>query len=519
MQVEIKAPLSHQEAADESSATRKILRCGRRWGKDRVAFKAAIAGHGQDGDWELTIGRDEAERTIRWSGPELRGVIQGYDVVWLARDIPQARSIWEEEMVPLFSPVGTNKVRVHKSEKRIEFSQLGNLWVRSAENINSIRGLGQNISGIVINEAAFINLENALLDVIYPILVDNQGWLILMSTTNAGHDGFEDLEEGKRSPSYFNILCERYARGALGPNWEEFSGTAFDNPALSTSAVEELVGEYSGPEDVKLQQEVFAKLLTAGAGVAFPEWNPAVHIARYSPEKDASFKWSGGGDWGYAKHGWLGLFATGPERSLLRHEFYFKGLTPYDAGYRFGKQIMRFPRPEYLAIDTPAVSDGGPTILENLQKGMNAAVKNNAPVFINPPKGPGSRLTKKTKLHELLKYERDDKGVVHPWGMPQLQVHPDCVDFIRTIEKLPRDIKKPEDVDTNAEDHCYDGVTSWVMARVPFVERSRAANRHPDDHPGHTSTGGRVLPHGELEEDDIEHASWSRIPPDTWDDL
>lgn len=39
---------------------------------------------------------------------------------------------------------------------------------------------------------------------------------------------------------------------------------------------------------------------------------------------------------------------------------------------------------------------------------------------------------------------------------PQFYVFNTCRHFIRTVPVLPRDDKRPDDVDTNAEDHCYD---------------------------------------------------------------
>ena len=471
--VEIKAPLAHQEPVDRSAAGRKVLRCGRRWGKTRWAFKAAITGHGPD----------------MGGVPMHRGIMHGLDVFWIARDYKQGDALWFEEIRPRFKGLEP-QVSVNEQQRRIEIKGHGRLWIRTAENIESVRGAGDSLIGVIIDEAAYLNLQPALREVVLPALVDNNGWLVLMSTTNAGPDGYEDAEVGKRSPSFFNTLCEEIQAGARSEAWEEFYGTIHDNPVLPPEAVQELIDEYP-PDSVELAQEVYAKLVVGGAGVSFPEWRDDVHIARYSPETDHRFRWSGGGDWGYDKPGALYLMATGPERSLVRHEFYFRKLTPYQAGFQFGKQIMRFPRPEWIAVDTPAVSDGGPTILEQLQHGMRDGVGKDPPPFINPPKGSGSRITKKTLLHEVLRYEADADGKVQPWALPKLQVHPDCSNLLRTLPRLPRDPKKPGDVDTTAEDHAYDAVTSWLMARTPHVERERKRKDHPDDHPGWTPEGKR----------------------------
>jgi len=490
-EVVIKAPLVHQEPVDESDAPRKVLRWGRRGGKTRWAYKAALTGHGPDGDWSQVIGRDEAERVDAWSGPLFRGVIHGYDVVWLARDYPQARAIWQEEVKPGLR--GVTGIDVHDQERRVTFRGLGSLHVRTAENVDSIRGIGARVIGVIVDEAAFIDLEAALKDVILPVLVDNVGWLVLMSTTNAGPDGSLDQEGTKRTPSYFNMICEQIRAGERGPDWREFYATAHDNPALSLSAIESLVDEYT-LDSPELAQEVYAKLIVGGSGVAFPEWDDTVHLATYLPERDTHnvYRWAVGGDWGYAKPGGLWLIATSAERSLVRWEFYFRGQTPYDAGYEWGQQLLRFPAPEWQAIDTPAVADGGPNILEELQRGFNDAYRTGTVAFVNPPKGSGSRLTKAQLLHEHLKCDRDairayqaEHGELPTWLLPKLQVHAtDCPNLVRTLPRLPKDPKKPGDVDTTAEDHPYDGVCAWLMARTPYVERSPRKDRHPDDHEG-----------------------------------
>ena len=198
--------------------------------------------------------------------------------------------------------------------------------------------------------------------------------------------------------------------------------------------------------------------------------------------------------------------ATGPERSLVRHEYLFKESDPYSVGYMWGQVLMRYPRPEWTAIDTPAVVDGGPTILEKLQAGMNAAVSKFPVPFINPPKGPGSRDTKKQMLHDYLRYKRADDGEVYPWGLPKLQVHPSCKYLIRTLPALPLDEKNSEDVDTDSDDHGYDGITAWLMARTPAVERPKDPPKHPDDHAGHE------LPKKDLGWPDERTPRWTRVP-------
>lgn len=74
-------------------------------------------------------------------------------------------------------------------------------------------------------------------------------------------------------------------------------------------------------------------------------------------------------------------------------------------------------------------------------------------------KGPGSR-------KNGWKLMRDRLGAAKrkPTEEPGLYVFADCLDFIRTVPMMPRDEKKPDDVDTNSEDHIGDESRYRVLA-------------------------------------------------------
>ena len=60
-------------------------------------------------------------------------------------------------------------------------------------------------------------------------------------------------------------------------------------------------------------------------------------------------------------------------------------------------------------------------------------------------KGDHARLPGKMQVHERLRFDKD--------GRPKLQIFNTCKEFIRTFPNLPYSEKKPEDVDSDAEDH------------------------------------------------------------------
>lgn len=48
-----------------------------------------------------------------------------------------------------------------------------------------------------------------------------------------------------------------------------------------------------------------------------------------------------------------------------------------------------------------------------------------------------------------------------------------CTEWIRTVPNLPYSMTKPEDIDTEAEDHAYDDTRYFLMARPVAPTRKR----------------------------------------------
>jgi hypothetical protein len=52
----------------------------------------------------------------------------------------------------------------------------------------------------------------------------------------------------------------------------------------------------------------------------------------------------------------------------------------------------------------------------------------------------------------------DEQLRVREDGLPRLLIHSSCVNLIRTLPAMPRDIRNPDDVDTKSEDHAPDAL-------------------------------------------------------------
>lgn len=264
-----------------------------------MAMIAAFAGHGEG----------------EFGAKQFPGILQGKDVVWVAQDYPNLSTVmWREEFIPRFKHLPY--VSMNENQHLISIKGLGTLYLRPETAINGIRGIGKNLGGVILDEAAFYDLESSLIKVILPALLDNGGWLMIMSTTNADNDGAKSETGTPRTPSYFNIICEQIRAGKRGPEWQEFTGTAFDNPRLNEQAINELIAEYT-PGSADLEQEVFAKLLTGGVGKALPLLNAKAHIvpAYKIPDHWPQF---GGFDWGF-NHPWVfGWYASDEDGNIVK---------------------------------------------------------------------------------------------------------------------------------------------------------------------------------------------------------
>jgi hypothetical protein len=79
-------------------------------------------------------------------------------------------------------------------------------------------------------------------------------------------------------------------------------------------------------------------------------------------------------------------------------------------------------------------------------------------IWTRADKTPGSRKTGWEKLRKYLKAAHTS-----PMEEPGLFVFSNCTQWIRTVPVLPRDQNKPDDVDTDAEDHCGDASRYRLM--------------------------------------------------------
>lgn len=169
-------------------------------------------------------------------------------------------------------------------------------------------------------------------------------------------------------------------------------------------------------------------------------------------------------DWGYSDPfscQWWAIDYQG--RAYLYREWY--GCVPRqaDKGIEISPEQIALgilEREEYerknnirvLRVADPSIFDKsrGDSIADQMGPGFRG--RHEGVVFT---KGDNARIAGKMQVHERLRFDPD--------GKPMMYIFNTCKEWIRTVPTLPYDDKKTEDINTEAEDHCYDATRYFLM--------------------------------------------------------
>jgi len=201
------------------------LACGRRWGKTRLA--AVIA---------------------------LEAALRGGRVWWIGPTYPVAAIGWRL-LKKLTIPLNLNK---NEAERRLEFPGGGEIWVKSADNPDSLRGEGLDLA--IFDECAFIK-EEAWIDSIRPALTDTQGNAVFIST-----------------PAGKNWFWKLWLRAQVDEDWQAWHYPSVSNPFLDPEEINQAKTELP---DRTFRQEYLAEFIEH-EGAVFRKIGQAL----YSPAVD-----------------------------------------------------------------------------------------------------------------------------------------------------------------------------------------------------------------------------------------
>ena len=184
-------------------------------------------------------------------------------------------------------------------------------------------------------------------------------------------------------------------------------------------------------------------------GQYFTEWRKTIHVASWPLPPTVT--WVRAVDWGFVKHGvclWIALFPDG--RAYVAHEWAFTRVINSEQA-----KTIKAMSAEWGIKAAWTVADTGMWTPDG-DSGESPA-ETYARLGVPLRQADKERVAGWSRLREWLRLAPDGK----PW----LIVSPDCPYLMRTLPALISSATKPEDVDTDGEDHAADALRYFVMAR------------------------------------------------------
>ena len=209
-------------------------------------------------------------------------------------------------------------------------------------------------------------------------------------------------------------------------------------------------------------------------GAVFSEWNYRIHTCNPFPSPVTWDLWRGCDD-GYKSPACVLWCADdGDGHIFVLQELYQRGLTPSAMAHEvlaMDKEIPIYYGPEDVepndlplsgVVDSASFADIG--LGNESGRGGRAEIMNRLGCKWEPSaKGAGSRVAGLAAIHSRLALQRD--------GRPGLVIFRTCRNLIRTLPSLPYSTRNPEDLDSDAEDHCVDALR-YSLTRVKHFFRS-----------------------------------------------
>lgn len=204
----------HQRAIKRHRARFKVVACGRRWGKTTLGVHVAA---------DMAANRRK-------------------QVWWVAPTYSLAFQVWRK-FKEILAPFWSYKL---EAERHIDLPGGGSITIKSADDPNSLRGVG--LDYLVVDEAAYV-VEEAWTASLRPALTDRRGRALLISTP--------------RGRNWFWRLYLR-GKGSDHPDWQSWQFATETNPTIDPAEIEDARALL--PVRI-FQQEYLAEFLEGGGEV------------------------------------------------------------------------------------------------------------------------------------------------------------------------------------------------------------------------------------------------------------
>ncbi len=405
----------------------------------------------------------------------------GFNALFCRRELPMLDDAIERSK-EIYGKIGA---QWNDQKKTWSFPGGGRLRFRPLERVQDAdKYQGQNVSDVCIEEAG-IYPDAKPIDRIFGILRSAKGVPTqLIMTGNPGGAGQSWIKQRYIDPAPMGMQpLSRLLPNGKTHRYVFIPSRIQDNKLLMNNDPEYINNLYL----VGSEQLVKAWLdgdWNAVEGAFFDCWDTGKHIVKpFSvPEHWLRFRSM---DWGSARPFSVGWWAVAsedyptpsgviPRGALVRYREWYgckEGeantglkLTAEEVGLGIQKREQG-DKITYGVLDPAAFAeDGGPSIHERLSRATDYKV--------NFRRADNKRVSQMGALGGWDQMRARMKG---DGERPALFVFSTCVDFIRTIPILQHDKDRPEDLDTESEDHVADEARYGCMSRpfVPVVEVKR----------------------------------------------
>jgi len=390
--------------------------------------------------------------------PVVETALAGREVIWGAPTYDQCRTAWDE-----LRHAALGVVEFREARMEADFPGGGRVLFRSLDDPNNARS--KTAHGVVMDEAAYCN-PTAWHEVIRPILSDTGGWALMLSTPH-GKDWFwhewvkaqdSETSEAFQAPTLGVSIVDGVLVRAPHP---------LENPEFPFSEAQNLFEQLPLPT---FKQEFLADFVTF-SGQYFPEWEPATHLcAAFDPPK--AWRRFGMLDYGYAKPFCYLQIALSPDgvAYVYRERYESRKL---DTEQAVGVALD-------CAGDAPDYIVAGVDLWHKTGKGARGQSSAETYQQVWRKEKPHDALLIQPFRHDLRQADTDRLNGwrrVREWLRPypaadglsstaSLQVMGDrCPNLVRTITQQVHDELRPEDLDTDGEDHAVDALRYGMMSR------------------------------------------------------
>lgn len=387
----------------------------------------------------------------------------GVNAVFFRQEMPQTDDLIERARA-IYAPLGATW---HEQKRMFTFKSGARVRFRPLESVSdAAKYQGQNLSDAAVEEAGNYPSSQPI-DMLFGALRSVTGVPTqLTMTANPGGAGHQWIKRRfiDPAPEGMKVLTRQLPNGS-SHRYVYIPSRVQDNRALLTRDPEYVNRLYLVGSEALVRAWLTGDWSVV-AGAFFDCWNPEQHVVQPFPIPDHWVKFTSF-DWGSAKPFTMQWWAVSdgnvvpgpgptrryPQGSMILYREWYGAKAPNEGlrlstpeiamGVRereYGEKIdFRVADPSCWKVD------GGPS---------HAEIMANGGVYMRP--ADNSRIAGWSMCRDRL------LGLD---GTPMLYVFNTATDFIRTVPVLQHDTARPEDIDTDAEDHSADGMRYACMAR------------------------------------------------------